>query len=103
MKPVIENLFDNLPGESAPEHFLTLLEAGNLRIERIVSNAQASPENSWYEQEQNEWVLLLKGTASLQFENDGVVDLESGDYLLIERHVTHRITQTSQDALWLTV
>ena len=58
------NLFENIP-ESAPEEVLTeLLSAEGVRIERIVSFGQASPEGFWYDQIEDEWILLLEGSAT---------------------------------------
>jgi cupin 2 domain-containing protein len=82
---------------------LTLLKSGNLRIERIVSNGQASPDGFWYDQEQHEWVVILKGTASLKFDSGEGVDLTAGDHLLIESHARHRVEKVSADAIWLGV
>ena len=45
-----------------------MLEATNLRIERIVSFGHSSPEGFWYDQDQHEWVLPLKGAARLSIE-----------------------------------
>jgi cupin 2 domain-containing protein len=103
MNPLVKNLFANLPASSAQEHFLTLLETSHLRVERIVSNAQSSPEGFWYDQPEDEWVLLLRGTAALQFDDENRVTLETGDSLLIPRHTKHRVHQTSPDAIWLAI
>ncbi len=59
------NLFANLPKDLPEEIFETILESDQLRIERIVSLGQSSPEGLWYDQDQNEWVILLKGAAKL--------------------------------------
>ena len=85
------------------ETLSTLLETESVRVERIASNGCSSPENFWYDQEQNEWVLLLNGTARLEFEGGLVRKLSAGDHLLIERHVKHRVEEASPDALWLAV
>lgn len=63
----------------------TLLEAANVRIERIVSHGHASPEGFWYDQEQHEWVIVLKGAARLRFE-DGIVEMMPGDFINIPAH-----------------
>ena len=101
--PPVKNLFANLACSSAQEDFLTLFEADKVRVERIVSNGQCSPKNFWYDQHEDEWVLLLQGAASLQFEDGSTVPLKVGDYLLIARHLRHRVERTSSDALWLAV
>ena len=64
----IGNLFDNLPDVVRQELVATVLRAGGLRIERIVSQGQASPPGFWYNQEESEWVIVLEGQAAVQFE-----------------------------------
>jgi len=60
------NLFADLPKQLPEELVTTLLDADNVRMERIVSNGHASPEGFWYDQDQHEWVMVLKGAARLQ-------------------------------------
>ena len=98
------NLFANLPVDLPTELFTTLLEAANVRIERIVSHGQASPEGFWYDQQQREWVVVLKGAARLQFE-DQTVEMKPGDFVDIPAHRKHRIEWTTPDepTIWLAV
>jgi cupin 2 domain-containing protein len=98
------NLFAELSASSPEEIFSTLLERPSLRIERIVSHGQASPEGFWYDQPQGEWVVVLKGSAKIRFE-DRVVDLKPGDYLDLPAHTRHRVEATSTDepTVWLAV
>jgi len=97
----VENLFSALQGNG--EQIIPLLESPGIRIERIVSNGQPSPPDFWYDQENDEWVALLRGTATLGFADGRMLALKEGDYLLIERHVKHRVEAVSQDAVWLAV
>lgn len=54
------NLFSNTSSHQEREEcFDTLLATPGVRIERIVSNGQASPPEFWYDQEDVEWVALL--------------------------------------------
>ena len=64
------NLFDAIPCHLSEELVTTLLDAASVRIERIVSHGHASPDGFWYDQEQHEWVVVLKGLARLQFEDE---------------------------------
>jgi cupin 2 domain-containing protein len=98
------NLFADLPSHVQVELVTTLLDAANLRIERIVSHGHASPEGFWYDQNQHEWVVVLKGTARLQFENETVV-MKPGDYMNIPAHKKHRVEWTTPDepTVWLAV
>jgi cupin 2 domain-containing protein len=99
------NLFDNIP-ENAPEELTEkLLSAEGARIERIVSFGQRSPDDFWYDQEENEWVLLLEGSATLSVEEGGLVDLKPGDYLNIPAGKRHRVEKTdkTERTVWLAV
>jgi cupin 2 domain-containing protein len=72
-----------------------LLERPSLRIERIVSTGQATPEGEWYDEDTDEWVLLLAGSARLRMEGeDEDRDLVPGDWLLLPAHCRHRVTWT---------
>lgn len=90
------NLFD-YPKEAFPEEIITILEKNEtVRIEKIVSCGQTT---SWYDQEENEWVLLLKGEAELEFETHKR-KLSAGDYIVIPKHSRHRVSKTTQ-CIWL--
>ena len=96
------NLFDDIP--SADREIVDiLLTSPNVRIERIVSNGQPSPDGFLYDQEQEEWVVLLCGTATLEFEGEKRKELKVGSYFLIPSHLKHRVCQVSRDAVWLAV
>ncbi len=98
------NLFADVPSPLPDELFTTLLEASDVRIERIVSHGHASPEGFWYDQDQHEWVMVLKGAARLRFE-DEVVEMKPGDFVNIPAHTKHRVEWTTPDepTLWLAV
>ena len=103
---MIANIFSGLPQLLQEECFDTLAGSGAVRIERIVSQGQATPDGEWYDQELDEWVLLLAGSAGLQL--DGDTDprrLAAGDYLLIPAHCRHRVVWTDQErqTVWLGV
>jgi cupin 2 domain-containing protein len=98
------NLFENLPAQLPDELIETLLRAEGVRIERIVSLGHVSPAGFWYDQEENEWVLVLKGAASLRFE-DETLEMKPGDFVNIPAHTKHRIEWTTPDepTIWLAV
>jgi len=100
----VSNLFADLPQPLPEELFNTLLQAGDVRIERIVSHGHASPAEFWYDQDQGEWVIVLKGAARLQFE-DSLIELAPGDFLNIPAHQKHRVDWTTPDepTIWLAV
>lgn len=99
------SLFADIPQQLPDELCQTLLEKPNIRIERILSLGQTSEENSWYDQPQDEWVLLLQGQARLEFIDSEPVDLNPGDYLFLPAHYRHRVAWTSsnQTCIWLAI
>jgi cupin 2 domain-containing protein len=99
----VKNLFANIANANSGEEFLTLLENANVKIERIVSRAHASPAGFWYDQEQDEWLVVLRGIATLEFADGAQLQLHQGDYLTIPRHVKHRVAQTNDETIWLAV
>lgn len=98
------NLFADLPAKLRDELITTLLEAANVRIERIVSHGHGSPPGFWYDQDQNEWVIVLKGAARLRFE-DETIEMTPGDFINIPAHKKHRVDWTTPDepTVWLAV
>jgi cupin 2 domain-containing protein len=102
--PDLTNLFCEIPEALPQELVQTLLGTSTLRIERIVSKGHASAEDFWYDQDEHEWVLLVSGSARLQFE-DGFVELGVGDFVNIPAHKKHRVDWTDPDetTIWLAV
>jgi len=101
-----KNLFADIPDELKDELVETILQTSNFRIERIVSQGHSSSDGFWYDQSDNELVMLLKGSATLRFENQSqLIKMNSGDYLHIEKHVRHRVESTNpeQETIWLAV
>ena len=103
--PESHNIYKQIPDDLSEEVFELLVQGDDVKIERIISMGHKSPDAGWYDQEQNEWVLLLKGDASIAFENDMVVNLGEGDYLNIPAHEKHRVISTSPvtETIWLAV
>jgi cupin 2 domain-containing protein len=102
----VDNLFAGIPAALPDEIAETLLGREGLRIERIVSRGHASPEDFWYDQAEDEWVLLVRGTAGLQFEGEAEPRiLRPGDHLHIPAHCRHRVawTDADTDTVWLAV
>jgi cupin 2 domain-containing protein len=101
------NLLSGLPaGEQADERFDMLLQRTGLRIERIVSTGQSSPPGFWYDQPDDEFVVLVAGAARLRFEaDDRAFDLAPGDWIEIPAHARHRVETTRADppTVWLAV
>lgn len=100
------NLLQPLPPAGLDEALDTLLARGGVRIERIVSFGQASPEGFWYDQAEDEFVVLLAGSAVLRFEaGDRTVDLTPGAWVDIPAHCRHRVEATAagEATVWLAV
>ncbi len=100
------NLFADVPERVREELFQELAGGPRARIERIVSEGQASPEGFWFDQAENEWVLLLQGSAALRFEGwEEEIVLGLGDWIDIPAHKKHRVewTDPKQKTVWLAV
>ena len=99
------NIFD-LPSQlPTTELFETLLTQENVVVERIVSQGQITAPGEWYDQDKNEWVILLQGEAELRYEDNSRIKLTKGDYLYIPAHQKHRVDYTSIDpiCIWLAI
>lgn len=95
------NLFE--PGEPTPEETVTVLyDSDGTRIEQIISWGQATDENFWYDQDEDEWLILLKGRAVLRYD-DSLLALRKGKPHLIPAHVRHQVAATTSPTIWLCV
>jgi cupin 2 domain-containing protein len=99
------NLFHAIPEKLENECFEDLLKCEAIRIERIVSRGHQSPEKGWFDQTENEWVLVLEGSGRIEYEDGSAVLLEKGDHLNIPKHTKHRVAWTDPDraTVWLAV
>jgi cupin 2 domain-containing protein len=100
----MRNLFSSIPADIPDELVDKLLETDSVRIERIVSRGHSSPDGFWYDQDESEFVVLLKGAARLRFE-DGEIELKPGDSVNIPAHRRHRVewTTPAEPTIWLAV
>lgn len=104
--PLMNNLFDNLPRDLPEELLETVVETPDIRIVRIVSTGQSSPPGFWYDQSEHEWIVLLSGSATLQFPDRGAdISLRPGDQLNIPAKQKHRVrsTSTTEPTIWLAI
>ena len=101
----MSNIFDNLPTDLSQEVFEQLVSSKAVKIERIVSKGHTSPDSGWYDQPQHEWVIVLKGSALLEFDNRESVRLHAGDYVNIPAHQKHRVAWTDNfcETIWLAI
>ena len=101
------NLFADLSAASAGEEaFSEIFARPGSKIERIISQGQASAPEFWYDQAWNEWVVVLRGSATFQFEDEPATRaLGEGDYVFIPARKRHRVewTDPQQQTIWLAV
>lgn len=103
------NIF-SIPGIIQNQEALDILYySRNARVERIVSQGHISPEGFWYNQSEDEFVILVEGNAKLKFkfkdEDEEEIILNTGDSLLIPAYTKHRVTYTSTNpqCIWICV
>jgi cupin 2 domain-containing protein len=100
------NLLRDIPPRQDREYVEVLAQGEGMRVERIVSWGQCSPQGFWYDQEEHEWVALLSGAAKIRFADDArTVTLGPGDSLTIPVHARHRVEWTDPNgaSVWLAV
>jgi len=99
------NIFKNIPKDLTEEFFENIVVSKNLKIEKIVSKGHTSPKSGWYNQDMDEWVIVLKGEAILSFENEKEIHLASGEYINIPAHKKHKVLWSKPDVetVWLAV
>jgi cupin 2 domain-containing protein len=99
-----KNLFLNIKELISEEIFEALLKNEYLKLERIISNGHATSQGEWCDQNTNEWVILLQGSAGILFEGDTeVLVLRPGDYVNVPAHMKHRVewTDSGEKTIWL--
>ena len=102
---IIRNILDLQNAGNLDKELFQTLADGSATIERIVSAGHSTPEGEWYDQEKDEWVILLQGDAVLRFGNNELINLKSGDYIFIKAHNRHRVeyTSSSPQCVWLAI
>lgn len=100
-----QNLFQNIPPNINEEIAETLLNAKSVRIERIISHGQKSPKDFWYDQDEHEWVIVLKGEGRLMYPDGKEKFLKVGDFVNIPAHTKHRVSWTNpnETTVWLAI
>ncbi|MBR0567179.1 cupin domain-containing protein [Azoarcus sp. L1K30] len=97
------NLFADADGPDSAERFLPLLQSDTTCIERIVSHGCASPPGFWYDQPDDEWVMVVRGRAELVFDDGRSMSMAPGDWVTIPARCRHRVDATTPDTIWLAV
>ena len=101
----LRNIFESIPDNLNEEIFENLVQSKDIKIERIISKGHTSPESGWHDQEQNEWVLILKGEAIISFETEKEIILRAGNYFNIPAHTKHKVSWTNPKTvtIWLAI
>ncbi len=97
----MQNLFSTNLHNIHEEQFDTLLNTKTVQIEKITSNGQISSQ--WYDQNKDEWVVVIKGEGTLLFEDNSEVHLKKGEHLYIPKHTKHKVIYTASPTIWLAV
>ncbi len=99
---------ENLLGRSIPpighEQKYLIKEGCYWRLELIYSCDASSEDGFWYNQNEHEWIVLLRGSASIRFKSpEGFIDLDVGDHLHLQPHRLHRVERTDPfpGTVWL--
>lgn len=101
----MNNIFDSIPENLNREAFDQLIKSNDVIIERIISKGHTSPDSGWFDQDKNEWVMVLQGEAILSFKNESSIKLQAGDFINITAHKKHKVEWTDPDreTIWLAV
>ena len=90
----------------AEEFTETLVNAKFVRVEKIVSAGHVTPTDSWYDQDDHEFVVVIQGSAILRFQDeDQPQAMKPGDWINIPAHRKHRVDWTTRNAptVWLAI
>jgi len=100
-----DNILSGIPEALPQELEQLLLENEHLSIRRILSKGHSAPAQGWYEQQDNEWVLVLKGEGIIEFTDHSERHMQEGDYSYISALKKHRVKWTPEQevTIWLAI
>ena len=100
-----QNIYESLHQNVPVEYFELLLSQKNVRIERIISHGHCTPAGQWYDQSENEWVMVLQGGGVIEYENAEQITLKTGDFVYLPAHSKHRVVSTleHEHTVWLAI
>ncbi len=101
----VENILANVPDIFDKEIFQCLAESEHVKIEKIVSKGHTSPKTGWYNQDWDEWVMVIEGKAIISFADGHSLTLKKGDFITIPAHKKHKVdwTEPETNTVWLAV
>jgi len=100
----MKNIFASSRKNTSEEIIEPLLCESTFELQRIVSTGQATPDDQWLSQQTHKWVVLLKGSATIRFEEGGqALTLKPGDFFNIPAQTRHRMewTDPERETIWL--
>jgi len=99
------NIFANIASSVNGEVFEDIISKENIQIQRIISSPNSGDTSKWYDQDTDEWVIVLQGSAIITFENKDKTHLNAGDYLNIPAHTKHQVSWTTPDekTIWIAI
>lgn len=103
MKSNLFSFLQNIPKSSQEEIFQTIQSTDKIRIERIISYGQTTPDDVWYDQNEDEFVIVLEGEADIKYDDNTTYKLKQGDSLFIKAHQKHQVIFTSNPTIWLAI
>jgi len=101
------NIFESIPGNLDAESVDLITQNEKVKIQRIISKGHTSPATGWYDQDNDEWVLVIKGAAIIEFDGEAYTEISLGEgaYINIPAHKKHRVrwTDPETETVWLAV
>lgn len=97
------NLFEATRAEGDAEIFTTLFENDAVRVERIVSPRHSGEDENWYDQDEDEWVMVVRGEATLVFADGRHEAMGPGDWIAIPARCRHRVAAVTHETVWIAV
>lgn len=85
------NIYDAIPNDLTGEQVTNILCNERVRIKRILSKGHTAPAEGWFDQDDNEWVMVVEGAGTILFEDGTEQRLDNGDYLEIPAHTKHKV------------
>jgi len=103
----VSNFYNYSYIEKNRELFETIVEKNNvhIKIKKIISVSYSDDNNKWYDQDEDEWVMVLRGKAGIKFSDGEIINMQEGDYIFIPQHKKHQIIYTSNNppCFWLAI